>query len=223
MAAMKSVKHLQIDKAKSRMLIVIAVAAALSVFSLYTTKLMISKANYQRKAINEKHKVVKQLKDNISASSSLINQYKLFADQNPNVLGGSVTGSGPLDGDNGRITLDALPSKYDAPALATSIEKILLDRGVAIQSIDIIDDQASNPDQPSAKPEPAPLTFSFEAGSDYKNSQLLIKDFERSIRPFDVTSLELTGTDTSLRVKAGVTTYYQAPKSLSLTITKEVK
>lgn len=223
MAVNSSVKHLQIDKAKSTMLAVVSVAAVVTIFSLFVTKSMLTKANYQRRVINEKHKVVSQLKDNIQATGPLITQYKTFAEQNPNILGGSTTGAGNLDGDDARITLDALPSKYDAPALASSVEKLLLERKVIIQSIDVKDDQASNPDEAQAVPTATPVSFSFGIGSDFKTTQQLIQDFERSIRPFDVTTLELSGTDTSLVAKVGVTTYYQPTKSLSLTVTKEVK
>lgn len=223
MATNTSIKHLQIDKAKSRVLAVVSVAAIITIFSLFVTKSMLTKANYQRRVINEKHKVVSQLKDNIESTKALITQYKTFAEQNPNVLSGNVSGNGNLDGDNARITLDALPSKYDAPALASSIEKLLLERNVSIQSIDVTDDQAGNPDQAQAVPVATPVSFSFEAGSDFKTSQQLIMDFERSIRPFDVVSLELSGTDTSLKAKVGVITYYQPAKSLSLKVTKEVK
>lgn len=223
MATNTSIKHLQIDKAKSRILAVVSVAAIITIFSLFVTKSMLTKANYQRRVINEKHKVVNQLKDNIKSTKTLITQYKMFAEQNPNVLGGDISGIDNLDGDNARITLDALPSKYDAPALASSIEKLLLERNVSIQSIDVTDDQASNPDQAQAMPVATPVSFSFEAGSDFKTSQQLIMDFERSIRPFDAITLELSGSDTSLRTKVSVTTYYQPAKSLSLKATKEVK
>ncbi|PJE65026.1 hypothetical protein COU91_03810 [Candidatus Saccharibacteria bacterium CG10_big_fil_rev_8_21_14_0_10_47_8] len=244
MAVNTSIKHLQIDKAKSTILVVVSVAAIITIFSLFVTKSMLTKANYQRRVIDEKHKVVKQLKDNVGATKTLISQYKIFAEQNPNILGGSaeaagldseaakailhalsgsVSDTGNLNGDNARITLDALPSKYDAPALASSIEKLLLERNVSIQSINVKDDQASNPDKAQAVPVATPVSFSFEAGSDFKTSQLLIEDFERSIRPFDVITLELSGTDTSLRAKVDVSTYYQPAKSLSLSVTKEVK
>lgn len=94
---------------------------------------------------------------------------------------------------------------------------------MAIQSIDVKDDPASNPDQAQAVPTATLVSFSFGVGSDFKTMQQLIQDFERSIRPFDVTTLDLSGTDTSLVAKVGITTYYQSAKSLNLSVTKEVK
>lgn len=223
MSEKTSIKHLLIDKANSTMLAVVAVAAFVTVFSLFATKYMIEKANYQRRAINAKHKVLDQVKANITASQSLITQYKVFAKENPNVLGGTIDGKSNLDGDNARVTLDALPSKYDAPALASSIEKLLLGRNVAIGGIDVKDDQSANPDQAQAQPTTMPANFSFEASSSYATIQQLIQDFERSTRPFDITSLEISGTDANLRVKASAITYYQPAKSLKLSVTKEVK
>lgn len=81
MAINSSVKHLQIDRAKSTILVVVSVAAVVTIFSLFVTRSMLTKASYQRQVINEKHKVVKQLKDNIQATDPLITQYKTFAEK----------------------------------------------------------------------------------------------------------------------------------------------
>jgi len=68
-----------------------------------------------------------------------------------------------------------------------------------------------------------PVIFSFEATSDFSRSKQLMLDFERSIRPFDLNTLEIDGTDTNLKMTVGMTTYYQAARSLDLKPTKEVK
>ena len=221
--AKKSVKHLQIDKDQSRMLIVIVVAVVISVFGLFATKAMVSKGLYQRRALHARKQVVDQLKANVNAANTLFKQYKVFASEDPNVLDGSTSGSGPLDGDNPRIILDSLPSKYDAPALASSIEKILTDENITISALTITDDPAGNSDTPLPNPTAKPILFSFSGSNSYAGITKLLQTFEKSIRPFDINTLDITGTDDNLHVTAGVTTYYQPAKSLDLSATKEVK
>ncbi|HET6864133.1 MAG TPA: hypothetical protein VFH37_02975 [Candidatus Saccharimonadales bacterium] len=218
-----STKHLQIDKDQSTILVVVAVSVVLTIFCLFAAKALISKGLYQRRVLTAQHKVVNQLKANLTAANTLFTQYSsAFAKQDPNMLGGSLNGSGNLDGDNPRLTLDALPSTYDAPALATSLEKIITGRSMTINSITVTDSPTTYPDQPQAMPQPKAVTFQFEASGNYQQAQQLLQDFERSIRPFDLNTLEIAGTDQSLKLTAGMTTYYQPAKSLNLQATKEV-
>lgn len=218
-----SVKHVQIDKNQSSMLAVIVLATVLAVFGLFATKSMVEKGLYQRRVLHARRDIVATLKSNYTAAQTLVNRYNVFQQQDPNVLGGSVSGNGAQDGDNARIVLDALPSDYDVPALATSIEKVITERGVSINSLSITDDPASNPDQPEGQPQSKPITFSFQASTNYDGAAKLLQDFERSIRPFDLNTLEITGTDQTLSLSVGMTTYYQPAKSLDLTPTKEVQ
>lgn len=223
MAVHASVKHVQIDKAQSAMLATVAIAVIVAIFSLFGIKAMISKGAYQRRVINEKHRIVSQLKSNYTAANALSAEFAIFDGQDPNIIGGSTKGTGNQDGANSQIILDALPSTYDTPALASSIEKLLAGNSVNIRSIDVKDDPTSNPDAAQSLPISSPMAFSFEGSTTYKSGQQVLKDFERSIRPFDVTNLELNGSDANLVMLVNMTTYYQPAKSLSLTTTKAVK
>lgn len=125
-----SVKHLQIDKASNMMMIVVALSSVAIVFSLVSTKTLLSQSSYQKRVLSEKKKAIKQLQDNISAAQTLKTQYDVFVKGNPNIIGGigGQNANGPSasgqDGDNAKIVLDALPSEYDFPALISSVEKI---------------------------------------------------------------------------------------------------
>lgn len=218
-----SVKHAKLDKSQSTMLLVIALATVVVIFSLFATKALVTKGLYQRRALHARNDVVSQLKKNYSSAQTLFTQYKVFADQAPNILGGDPSGTGNTDGDNARIVLDALPSSYDAPALATSVEKILTDRSVTINSLSITDDPTTNSDAAQATPKFKPIVFSFEGTTNFAGGTQLLQDFERSIRPFDLNTLDISGTDTALKLSVGMTTYFQPAKSLDLTATKEVK
>lgn len=218
-----SVKHLQIDKNQQSMLAVIVAATVLTVFFLVASKALVSKGLYQRRAINARRDVANTLKANVDASQKLVNQYQVFATSDPNVLGGVASGNGNLDGPNPRIVLDSLPSTYDAPALASSIEKVMTGRGVTINSLSITDDPTANSDTPEQNPTTKPIPFSFDGTTNLSGAAQLLQDFERSIRPFDLNTLAITGSDNQLKLSVGMTTYYQPAKSLNLTPTKQVK
>jgi hypothetical protein len=218
-----SIKHVQIDKSQSTMFAIIAVAVFFCVFGLFATKALVSKGLYQRRALHAERDVAATLKSNYTNAQTLLTQYNVFAKEDPNVLGGSLNGSGINDGDNPRIVLDALPSKYDVPALASSIEKVMSARNVTFNTLNITDDPSGNSDQPQARPSSTAIPFSFEGTTNYKTAQQLLQDFESSIRPFDLNTLEIDGTDNTLKLTVGMTTYFQPAKSLDLTPTEAVK
>jgi hypothetical protein len=214
---------LKIDKDQTTILLVTIAATLITVFSLFAIKAMIAKGRYQHRAINAKQNVVEQLKDNLEASKKLTSQYAVFAELDPNILGGNKDGAGSQDGNNSRIILDALPSKYDVPALASSIEKLLSGKNASIKSLAIKDDPASNPDASQAQPSTTPITFSFQTDTNFNGAIALLNDFEKSIRPFDMTSIEISGTDTQLALQVNGQTFFQPAKSLNLSATKVVK
>jgi hypothetical protein len=223
MALHASVKHVEVNKAETSILATVAIGVVITIFSLFGIKSQLSKISYNQRVLNAKHQAAIQLKDNLSSAKALADTYQTFAAQDPNVLGGKASGQGNLDGTNAQIALDALPSTYDAPALASTIEKILNGENVSIHSILVKDDPAGNPDQAVSAPVVHPIPFSFSDETSYSVNQNLLKDFERSIRPFNVQSLTLSGSDKSLSMQVNLNTYFQPPKSLSLSNTKAVK
>src|SRR5258708_5718319 len=108
-----STKRVQINKATATIVGVIAAASFVTVFSLIASRALLGQRAYQSRVIAAKEQAKKQLQDNLSAVSALQTQYKAFVGTNENILGGNPNGSGEKDGDNARIILDALPSKYD--------------------------------------------------------------------------------------------------------------
>lgn len=222
-----SIKRLQIDKARSRTTAVVAVATVITVFCLISTKALIAQAAYQRRVVNAKQAADKQLEANVVAARALVAHYnQVFEGSNPtNVIGGKndkSSGAVPPNGDNARIILDALPSKYDFPALITSVSKVLATAGIVGASISGSDQSATTSNLATTDPKPIPIQLSVSGSSSYANISRVIADFERSIRPFDVTSLSLSGGQGSMTFSLTMTTYYQPPKSLDLT-TREIQ
>lgn len=216
-----STKRIMIDNANSSIVIAVGIAAFLTAFSLVASRSLLAKRSYQSRVITKQEQARDQLRKNIEAVDTLKASYRGFVDRPQNIMGGNATGDSERDGDNAKIVLDALPSKYDFPALVASIEKILVDRNYGIQSINGIDDEVNQnpsvdpsqvgslapvaPNPSSTSQLAAPLAssgpsvgsvvdmpFELTAEGAYTSMVDLLKVFDRSIRPLNVLRLTLS-------------------------------
>ncbi len=219
-----STKRLQISKANARIVVIIAGAAVLTTFSLVASRALLNQRLYQARVIVEKEKAAKQLKENRKAVESLHSAYTQFVTTPQNVIGGDTNGTTDRDGDSAKIILDALPSKYDFPALTTSIEKLLTEElSFKIDNISGTDDELAQAAQTSStSPEPIEVPFEVSVSSNYDSLYSLFLVFELSIRPFHINTLTFSGDDQETQLIVNAHTYYQPAQSLDIT-TKEVK
>jgi hypothetical protein len=216
-----STKRLEISKANLFIVTVVSVACFVSIFALTASRALLSQRNYQAKVISLDVKAKKQLKANLDARDQLVTQYKGFVGSGLNAIGGSVVGTGDRDGDNAKIVLDALPSKYDYPALTSSLEKLMSQSGLTINSITGTDDELNQIGADSSvNPKPVPMPYTVAFSGDSKNTQNFLSVLQRSIRPMKVQQITITGSDSQLATTVTAQTYYQPEKSL--TIKKEV-
>ncbi len=199
-----------------QLLINLVAAATLTAFCLVAARALLGQALYQQRVINARHAATAHLKTDLTAASSLATQYQAFAAANPNVIGGNASGQGPSDGSNPQIVLDALPIRYDFAALTSSVEKIMRDRGISVSSINGTDKSLANPATDSPTPAPVTMSLSISAQGNYNNVQALINDLERSIRPFNINSLQLLGGQNSMQLTATLDSYYQPAKVFNL-------
>lgn len=219
-----SAKHIQISKANQAVIVATAIAVCITVFGIFTGKVLLERRSHQAKVIAKKEAALKQLKENVDAKNKIVASYKVLVSKPDNIIGGSSspTATGPNDGDNARLILDALPSTYDFPALATTIEYMLRSNGFAIDSLTGTDDevnQAAN----TLGTEPVEMPISFGVrNTDYDGTVKVIDLLDKSIRPFviDSLSLEKTGTGKVMKLTIEAKTYYLPARSF--TITKEV-
>lgn len=209
-------KRVQINKANLTVVVTVSIAAFVTIFSLVAVKTLWTQRSYQSRVITARETARDQLKENIDAADKLTASYKTFVGASVNVIGGNAAGNGERDGDNARIILDALPSKYDFPALATSLEKLTNGQGLAIESIVGIDDelnQSATAESPT--PQPIEMPYKLSVKGDYASAQKLIGVFERSIRPFVVNELVLSANDGgTVQMTMDAKSYYQPEKSL---------
>lgn len=214
-----SLKRIQINKANARIVTAIAGTAFVVVFCMVASKALLDQRAYQNKIITAKSKAVTQLQENISATQTLATAYTEFTNRPENVIGGSSSGNGTSDGDNARIILNALPSKYDFPALITSLDRLLRVPGADIRGITGTDDEINQQNAQSPNPLPIEIPFQASVSGNYGAINRIIDNLQRSIRPIQIQSLNLTGTSGAVQATVQAKTFYQPGKSL--TITKE--
>lgn len=215
MSSRTSNKHALIDKANSTVTITVAVAAFVVFFSLASSWSLFSQRNFQARVIDHKEKAVSQLEENKKAVDEIDKSYQEFIAQDPNALGGSIKGEGEKDGDNAKIVLDALPSKYDFPALIASVEKLLQDSNFPIIEVSGSDDEVQQKGENQAV-ELTEVPFQFKTvGQDSAVFDLLAK-LEGSIRPLSASAVVFTFTDEGLEVDYSGTTYFLPETTLKI-------
>lgn len=209
-----SEKRAQIEQNNTFMFVVLGIAAAILSFTIASSISLSSRLRYQSRVINERVKAEKQLSGNKSAVTSLKSAFENFDSAPESVLGNSDK--------NSKIVLDALPSKYDFPAVASSIEKLVsLTEGVSLRSINGVDQEAVA-EQTSINPKPIEIPLSITGTASYENIQKLILSLQLSIRPFKVINLNLDGNQESMTFDMDLITYYMPEKNIEI-ILKEIQ
>jgi hypothetical protein len=216
------------DRANAKAVIIVGIAAFVSVFCLMASHAVFSQNSYQRRLTVAEEATLSQLKTDSDNFKKLKAQYDVFVKKSTNIIGGSSSvqvqnpvsgGDESRDGNNKDIVLDALPSKYDFPAVATSMEKILTAQNLTIAGLSGTDEQLSQQSVGcSANPQPVAMPFSFQiTGAKYDQVQTLIKTLQSSIRPIQIDTLELTGSAQSMQLTVNAHTYFQPCTKLNIT------
>lgn len=216
-----SQKRTQVDRTNTRMVITVGIAAFVVVFSLVASHALWQRMTHQGQVISQKEIARDQLETNIETVDELQLAYKAFTETSDNVIGGNPAGGGDRDGDNAKIVLDALPSKYDFPGLTTSLEKVIKANGTNINSISGTDDEVAQTDG-KASDGPVEVPFELSAAGNYQSTQDLLSLLQRSIRPIQVRTVDVSGTNNALVMNLTAVTYYQPERTLQVQ-TKVVK
>lgn len=210
-------KRALIDKANTTTVAAAAVAAFLLFFTLVAGKALLAQIGYQNNVISGKKETLQRLKDNKEARDILVKSYDAFVSTPQNTIGGNTAGTGERDGDNAKIILDALPSKYDFPALTSSLEKFAASQNVSIESIAGTDDEVAQSGQmASTTPKASPLVFQIKVKGPYLQLQEFTKSLEKSIRPIKMQKISVMATEEGVSLDVTAETYYQPEKSLEL-------
>lgn len=209
-------KRSLISQANSNIVAITAVGAFLVVFSLVATRALWVQKSFQDKVIAKKKEAVKQLDINIQNIDKLKTNYSVFISKPSNIINGNPQGTGDRDGDNSKIVLDALPSKYDFPAFITSIKKLMSLKNLQLQSITGTDDEVAQNKMSESKLIEIPFTFSSEVG-DYAQAKELLLATQQSIRPIKTNKLNISGgASGKFQININSTSYYQGSKGLTI-------
>jgi hypothetical protein len=213
-----SLKRVGVDKANARIVLIAAAAAFLSTFFLIASYSLFGQVTYQNKVISEKKKAVKQLQANLTARDELVDKYKDFIATPQNLLDGNPTGTGPLDGSNAKLVLDSLPSKYDFPALASSVEKVMGEHKVALKDLTGNDDEvAQSAAEVNGKAQPVEVPFVVSAVGNYDGAKEAVGALYRSIRPVQIDKLQIAGDSAEMTMTVTAKTYYQPESAVNIT------
>lgn len=200
-------KHVLVDKANTTVVIVAALTTAVVVFSIFAAIKLVGVISYQNKVISLREDSVKQLESNLDSIDTLRNSYVAFDNTAESAIGTSDK--------NSKIVLDSLPSKYDFPAFITSINFIAESSGLTVNSITGTDDEAAAI-KSTINPAPVEIGFELSATGNYDSVKKFIDDLRRSIRPFVINELSVSGSDNALSVKVIGLSYYQPSKEIGV-------
>ena len=219
----KSIKHEIIDKNNNTVLLAVAGATFIFIFCAFAARALISQSLYHGRVIGEKEKTLEQVRSNLAAVEELKQSFDAFQLEPINIIGGNPSGEGPLDGNNAKLVIDALPSKYDFPALSSSFEKILKAGGYDIGSIGGAEDISLSANVDAAGVvQPVKIPYSFTVSADQTGTKTLLETLERSIRPMFVEKLVIQSGETILETRVTLHTYFAQSKTFQLG-SKEVK
>lgn len=212
-----SLKRVALSKSNTQVVAVTAVAAFITVFCLVTANYLLGIRSYQAKILNADNVADSQLKRDVIAKNDLVSSYHAFVQKNPTLLGSNISTTNNLDYNNATIILDALPSQYDFPALTTSIQKMLQNGGFTVSSIGGTDESATISNTPSGNPSPVSIPFTFTINNaSYSSVQQLFKTMQQSIRPMQIDTINLSGSDSSMQVSVTAHTYFQPGKKFKI-------
>ena len=213
-----SVKRIAIDKANQTVVIAVGLASFIVIFCLIASKSLLEQRAYQGRVIEKKEAARETSETNIQEVNKLKDAYVAFSSQPINVLSGSSSSKEDNGGDNARITLDSLPSKYDYPALTSSVEKLMLGKGYRISEIAGKDDELAQLEagsSPAPQPIEMPVEFSIEQPPTAVFTALDL--LERSIRPMQVQVLKVeTAQDNDPKISIKFKSYYQPSKNFNV-------
>lgn len=194
----------RISRANSTIFIAVAITSVIVVFSLISIRFLWNQKSYNDQVITAKTTARDTIQANIANLDTLSEQFPELRD-NATI--------------NAQTILHALPPVYDYAGLASSVSFLARESGVSFVGGLGEDTSASAvKSAPTSAPVEIPLTI--EVNGSYTSVRRFVANLERSIRPFTVTAVEYSGTNSDLTVSITATTYYQPARTLD--VMKEV-
>lgn len=193
-------KREQVKKASSTVFIVVAVSAAITMFSLVSMRFLWQQKSYNSRIIQAKT----QARDDLSANIENIEKLsKQFGELNTS------------ETTNSKTILHALPPTYDYAALASSVDAIAIMSGVR-SNTNIGEDTSESALSFATVSKPVEIPLTLDVTGSYDAIRVYIENLERSIRPIHVQSVTYSGTNSEVQAIIQGNTYYQPARSLDV-------
>lgn len=190
-----------IEKANTTMFAAVAIASIIAAFSLVALNFMWDQAQYNNR-VNDAKESARDILDNNIQNATSLRQSLLELNNKDDIIPGQDGKS------NTAVVLDALPRKYDFPALRTSIDKLADISGVKLVGFNGSDIE-SDALKTMVDPIPQEVSFSINVEGDYDSVKQLLEDIENTIRPVRITRVRMSGTDSNMSANFDLITYYQ--------------
>lgn len=201
-----SLKRIKIDQANSRMFMAVAVASVVTAVSMVSLAFLWDIRGFNNRVIAERKDVLATLEDNVVNAQSLADEYVQLEQS-------------PVDSS---AVLDALPPILDYPAISVSIDKLVQEADLTLNSFSGQDNSATAISE-EFDPLPVPIPINIEVTGSYENVQRLIENMERVTRPLQITSVEYSGTNREMNASIQFITFYQPATIVDLDSVKKVR
>ena len=205
-------KHAQIDKASTQTFAAVTVAAIVVSMSLVLLNILWGTSRFNTKVQGELEIARDALQTNLERVGPLQESFNRFE------IGDNLIPDQEEEKKNSELVLDALPSKFDFPELAASINNLAEEAGVELSSFNGTD-LGSDTSGSSSNPRAQEIPFSMRVVGSYSGISKFLRGIENSIRPITVLSIDLTGSSSNLQASVTAETVYQP--AVDLTIQKE--
>jgi Tfp pilus assembly protein PilO len=203
-----STKHIQIKDITSSTVVIVSLTVALLAFTVVTSKYLLDMSVYQANVISKKNDVNKILEENVKSVNVIVAEFEAFDSTPESIIG--------TNDPNSKVILDALPSKYDFPALISSIQNVASGRSYTIESISGTDAELTIEQAPSGDPVVVPIPLTISVRGDYDGVKQFIRDLELTIRPIKIQKLTVSGSGSGLAVSVQAETYFQPGKNFTV-------
>lgn len=200
-----SKKRIKIDEAKAKMFAFVAAAAAVVAACIVLMNYIWGVRSFNNRVIDELKSTNETAQQSASSAEELSNEFKALESSDV----------------NSKTILDALPNVLDFPALATSVEKLVAEDKLVLESFSA-EDTSDSAEISSINPEPIEIPFTVVVNGEYSDIKSFITNSEKVIRPLQITNIEYKGTERAMSATIQFLTYYQPSTSID-TETKEVR
>jgi hypothetical protein len=215
-------KRQQINRASRTMLIWVAGISVVVGVSVVLTVFLVQKIWFGEKVIGEKNKTVSVLEKSLSKVDGLKDNIRVL-NTNEDLAATKLNESDPPI----QSVLDALPADVNSTALASSLQTKLLTGvpNIVVETINVepvsgLESSQSDSSSSSDSRGLNEINFTFSVSTELNNYDALrqvLERIEKSIRPFNITTLSVETQGKRIVMTAKGSSYYEPAKTVQLT------